>query len=102
MSRGRPKEEVVERPRKYTRVFEGKDCTTTWHYDLDVALSPVRVDVKWHKSMAQMKAEIKEEQQIRKRARQQKQINERNEANKTVSKSNKQQSKHTSSRGRGK
>jgi hypothetical protein len=93
MSRGRPKEEVVERPRKYTRVFEKEDCTTTWYYDLDIALSPVRVDVKWHKSPAQMKAEAKITKEEKKnQVRSNKFFKfkaQQNEAKSTVSKSTK-------------
>jgi len=97
--RGRPKEEVVERPRKYTRVFEGIDCTTTWHYDLDIARSPVRVDIKWHKSPAQMKAELKLEKEEKKNQTKHNKFfkfkAQQNEAKSTVSKSTKRKSKHT-------
>ena len=103
MSRGRPKEEPKEeQPRKYTRVFESADCSTTWHFDLDIARSPIRVDVKWNKTPAQMKAESKQEKEQKKLTKQHNDFFKfkENEAAKTISKSTKQQNKHTSSRGR--
>jgi hypothetical protein len=68
MSRGRPKlEENVEQPKKWTRVFKGEDCDTTWYYDESVTTNgPVRVDVKWHKTPKQFEAEMKAEKEIKK------------------------------------
>jgi len=68
MSRGRPKlEENIEQPKKWTRVFKGDDCDTTWYYDDSITTNgPVRVDVKWHKTQKQFEAEVKAEKAIKK------------------------------------
>ena len=70
--RGRPKEEVKEEsPRKFTRVFKGDDLDTTWHYDLDIARSPIRVDIKYHKTEKQFAQEVKAVKEVKKQERSQ-------------------------------
>jgi len=65
--RGRPKEEPKEEsPRRFTRVFTGEDLDTTWHYDLDIAKSPIRVEIKYHKTPKQFEAEAKAAKQTKK------------------------------------
>jgi hypothetical protein len=68
MSRGRPTSlENIEPPKKWTRVFKGDDCDTTWYYDDSITTNgPVRVDVKWHKTPKQFEAEMKAEKAIKK------------------------------------
>jgi hypothetical protein len=71
MSRGRPKLEPVELiTSTYTRVFLGEDCDTTWYFDTDITTSgPVRVDVKWHKTMKQIESEGKAHKDLKKQQR---------------------------------
>lgn len=71
MSRGRPKIEQVETPQKYTRTFKGEDLDTVWHYDLSIAKSPIRVDIKYHKTEKQFEAEAKQAKQIKKQNKKQ-------------------------------
>jgi hypothetical protein len=68
MSRGRKKLEPTEPINtKYTRKFKGEDCDTTWHYDTSITtVGPVRVDVKWHKTLKQMNDEMKAEKAAKK------------------------------------
>jgi hypothetical protein len=68
MSRGRPKLEPTEPINtKYTRKFKGEDCDTTWYYDTSITTAgPVRVDVKWHKTLKQMNDEMKAEKAAKK------------------------------------
>jgi hypothetical protein len=68
MSRGRKKlEENIEPPKKWTRVFKGDDCDTTWYYDNSITTNgPVRVDIKWHKTQKQFEEEVKAKKAIKK------------------------------------
>jgi hypothetical protein len=81
MSRGRPKEiEIMEPPRKYTRVFEDEYAVETWHYNLDKFRNgPILVDIKYKAGAEKaIKKAVKEAKQIKKTERQMKKIKERN------------------------
>jgi hypothetical protein len=70
--RGRPKEKPKEEsPRKFTRIFKGIDLDTTWHYDLDIIKSPIRVDIKYHKTEKQFEQEAKLAKNINKQEKSQ-------------------------------
>jgi hypothetical protein len=92
--RGRPKEEVKEEsPRKFTRVFKGEDLDTTWHYDLDIAKSPIRVDIKYHKTEKQFEQEAKAAKDINKQEKSQnKFFKDKDEVKHTVQKGRKRKS----------
>jgi hypothetical protein len=68
MSRGRPKLESTEPIiTTFKRVYKGEDCDTTWYYDTSITTTgPVRVDVKWHKTLKQMNDEMKAEKLAKK------------------------------------
>ena len=71
MSRGRPKlEENIEQPKQWSRLITGEDCDTTFYYDDAITTNgPVRVDIKWHKTMKQMESESKAHKDIKKQQR---------------------------------
>jgi hypothetical protein len=76
--RGRPKEIIQEpTPRKFSRVYEDEETTTTWNFDLDkFDRGPVSVDIKYKIGADKaIKARAKEAKQIKKTARQMKKIN---------------------------
>lgn len=71
MSRGRPKQEPQEeKPSKFTRSFTGEDLDTIWHYDLNIAKSPIKVEIKYHKTPKQFAEEVKQLKQIKKQNKQ--------------------------------
>lgn len=89
--RGRPKLEVVDSPRKFTRVYEHEDSTIIWKFDLDkFDKGPIEVEIK-HKNgsdnlkyWSKKRKEAKEQRRI---AREMRKINEKNTSkNKTTKK----------------
>jgi hypothetical protein len=79
--RGRPST-IVQEPttRKFSRVYEDEETTTTWTFDLDkFDRGPVSVDIKYKVGAEKAsKARAKETKQIKKTARQMKKINNKN------------------------
>jgi hypothetical protein len=79
--RGRPIT-IVQEPatRKFSRVYEDEETTTTWTFDLDkFDRGPVSVDIKYKVGADKaIKARAKEIKQIKKTARQMKKINNKN------------------------
>lgn len=49
----------MSKERKYIREFKGEDLDTIWHYDLDIARSPIKVEIKYHKTPKQFEQEAK-------------------------------------------
>ena len=79
--RGRPKEtQLVDQPRKFTRVYEDENAIETWKYDLNkFDKGPIEVDIKYKPGAEKrLKQQVKEALQQKKVARQMKKINERN------------------------
>ncbi len=79
--RSRPKEtQLVDQPRKFTRVYEDENAIETWKYDLNkFDKGPIEVDIKYKPGAEKrLKQQVKEALQQKKVARQMKKINERN------------------------
>ena len=79
--RGRPKEiQIVDQPRKFTRVYEDDDVIETWKFDLDkFDRGPIEIDIKYKAGAEKrLKQQAKEAKQEKKIARQMKKINNRN------------------------
>ena len=91
--RGRPKLEVVETPRKFTRVYEHEDSTVIWKFDLDkFDKGPIDVEIR-HKNgsdtlkyWSKKRKEAKDERRINREMRK---INEKNNLKKTTTKKKK-------------
>jgi len=91
--RGRPKLEVVETPRKFTRVYEHEDSTVIWKFDLDkFDKGPIDVEIK-HKNgsdslkyWSKKRKEAKDERRINREMRK---INEKNNLKKTTTRKKK-------------
>ena len=80
--RGRPKEtQIVDQPRKFTRVYEDELTIETWKFDLDkFSRGPIEVDIKYKAGAEKkLKQQAKEAKQEKKIARQMKKINEKND-----------------------
>lgn len=92
--RGRPKETPKEEtPTKYTRTFKGEDLDTVWHYDLSIAKSPIRVDIKYHKTEKQFEQEAKAAKSIKKQEKSQnKFFKDKNEVKNNLQKGRKRKS----------
>jgi hypothetical protein len=91
--RGRPKLEVVETPRKFTRVYEHEDSTVIWKFDLDkFDKGPIDVEIR-HKNgsdtlkyWSKKRKEAKDERRINREMRK---INEKNNLKKTTTRKKK-------------
>ena len=91
--RGRPKLDIVEQPRKFTRVYEHEDSTIIWKFDLDITnKGPIDVEIKYKngsdtpKYWSKKRKEAKEERRINREMRK---INEKNNPKKKTTKSKK-------------
>jgi hypothetical protein len=79
--RGRPTVAIQEiPPRKFTRVYEDEETTTTWTFDLDkFDKGPISVDIKYKVGADKaIKLRAKEAKQAKKIERQMKKINNKN------------------------
>ena len=91
--RGRAKVEVVETPRKFTRVYEHEDSTVIWKFDLDkFDKGPIDVEIR-HKNgsdtlkyWSKKRKEAKDERRINREMRK---INEKNNLKKTTTRKKK-------------
>ena len=79
--RGRPKEiQIVDQPRKFTRVYEDDLAIETWKFDLDkFDRGPIEVDIKYKAGAEKkLKQQAKDAKQEKKIARQMNKINNNN------------------------
>ena len=79
--RGRPKEiQIVDQPRKFTRVYEDDLTIETWKFDLNkFDRGPIEVDIKYKAGAEKkLKQQAKDAKQEKKIARQMNKINNRN------------------------